>query len=402
MSKSFPPVPEHKSKPQKRANGQGTVYQLKGKRRWRAEIYDINGIRRTKVFVLKKDADSWLESQRWAREHGQNTHALHPKMKMSEFLLNWIESYKINIRPSTYLNYQGTIVNRINPIIGNLVVSKVNVRSLEDFFAQLQAKGYAGGTILGAYRVLSAAFNDAVRLNELPFNPLTNARKPSVVINPTKPIGKKGEEDIYREASKNPYDLARIEIGMISGVRPGEVLGLKWSDLDVERKVLIIERQVERRKGVGLVFGPPKTGGPRPLFLTSKQLEILESHRISQLAEKVNWTVDEDLIFPNQNGGKFDSRGDDRRFKKLCERAGHPNLKRYQMRKSAYTNLANAGTGIKTLAAYSGHSQTSTLLKHYVFTTDEAMDSTLERVDEIRPKLTQKTNPVKHLRVVIG
>lgn len=96
------------------------------------------------------------------------------------------------------------------------------------------------------HRTLSCAFGDAVRLGDLPRNPVLNARKPNIKSVPTKPISPEHWRKIYLEAMKNSYTHARIEIGLMTGLRPGEVLGLKWDDINFENKTLTIERQVQR------------------------------------------------------------------------------------------------------------------------------------------------------------
>jgi len=248
----------------------------------------------------------------------------------------------------------------------------------------LVANGLGAGTINLSHRVLSVAYNTAVRHGDLPRNPVLYAKKPRVKSVETKPIPRKDFEKLYREAKKDPYMHARMEIGGMVGPRPGEALGLKWSDIDWDAGLLTLERQVQRETGKGLVFQSVKQNAIRTVPLSQEQLRILSIHRRHQSLNKARWTSDEDLIFPNTKGKKCDERRDRRLFKALLTRAEVDDYQLYQLRKTAYSNMASV-TDMRTLKDYSGHGQISTLLKHYVYSNNEALVQAVARMDGLRP-----------------
>jgi integrase len=202
----------------------------------------------------------------------------------------------------------------------------------------------------------------------------------------SKHIPKQDEIRIYAESSKSPQTHARIEIGMVMGLRPGEVLGLQWSDIDWNNRTLTIERQVQRVKNLGLVFQTAKTGKSRTIHLSEKQIEILMIHRYDQDSKKGLWVDDEDLIFPNSVGKKQDPKGDHKSWKLLLKAAGvKSDYTRYQMRKTAFTNLSANGVDVRTIMELSGHSQASTLLNSYVHATSGSIKNALDIQDRLRP-----------------
>jgi integrase len=211
-----------------------------------------------------------------------------------------------------------------------------------------------------------------------------NARKPNIKSVPTKAIPPEHWKKIYLEAMKNPFTHARIEIGLMIGLRPGEVLGLKWDDIDYETKTLTIERQVQRGATGKLEFQSVKQGQIRTVPLTESQVNILLTHKRYQALNKARWTIDENLVFPNSIGGKLDEKKDRADFKKLLKAAGVPDYQLYQLRKTAFTNMAQQ-TDVRTLQAFSGHSQVSTLMESYVFPTDESMKRAVGNMDKLRP-----------------
>ena len=184
---------------------------------------------------------------------------------------------------------------------------------------------------------------------------------------------------------KNPNTHARIEIGLMIGLRPGEVLGLRWDDLNFENQTLTIERQVQRGAAGSLEFQSVKQGQVRTVPLTDSQIKILLAHKRNQALCKENWTIDENLIFPNSKGGKLDEKKHRARIKKLPKAAGVPDYQLYQLEKTAFTNMAQQ-TDVRTLQAFSGHSQVSTLMGSYVFTTEQSMLKAISGMDKLRPR----------------
>ena len=372
---------------EKNSNGRGSIYPIKlksGATRYRAAIHDINGKRRTKNFKKKAEAEDWLAMQRQSRNHGLNTYATNPKMTVGDYLLDWVESHKSLVKHSTYRSYKSCIKNQINPRIGKLIAANLTTKAIENLYSDLVANQIGGGTLNLVHRTLSCAFGDAVRLGDLPRNPVLNARKPNLKSVPTKSIPPEHWKKIYLEAMKNPYTHTRIEIGLMIGLRPGEVLGLKWEDINYESKTLTIERQVQRGASGSLEFQSVKQGQIRTVPLTTAQINILLSHKRYQALNKAKWTIDENLVFPNSIGCKLDEKKDRAEFKKLLKAAGVPDYQLYQLRKTAFTNMAQK-TDVRTLQAFSGHSQVSTLMGSYVFPTEESMLRAVSGMDELRP-----------------
>jgi len=222
-------------------------------------------------------------------------------------------------------------------------------------------------------------------LGDLPVNPIERVKMPSLKSKPLRPIPNIDAAIIYSHASQDPYMHARIEIGLVCGLRPGEALGLLWSDIDWESRILAIKRQVQHVKGIGLIFQSVKQNEERSIYLTDVQLEILKKHKEHQDTIRSQFTEDEGLIFPNNLGRKLDHRGDDRKWKKLIEKAGVSSYARYRMRKTSYTRLYAQLRDARSLMEYTGHTQLSTLMNSYVFPSENFVDEIRNSVDLARP-----------------
>jgi integrase len=374
----------------KRANGRGSIYQVpvaNGRKVWKGAIKDVNGKLRTKNFAKRSEAEDWVADQRRARDLGENTYATNPKMTVEEFLVDWANTQYGPDQESTQRSYQSVIRNHIAPAIGKIKASELTTKTVENLFRNMHANGFGAGTIRITRATLSAAYNDAVRLGDLVRNPVRNTKMPNVTAKTTKPLPRADWEKVYLEAMKDPRMHARIEVAGMLGLRPGEALGLKWSDLNAEDCTLLVERQVQRAKGKGLVLKEVKQKTIRTLKISQTTVHILLTHKRHQALNKAKWVEVNNLMFPNTVGKLGDEKSDRLAFKNLLVAAGVPDCQLYQLRKTAFTAMAGQ-TDLKTLMEFSGHTQVSTVIGNYVFATSESMDSAIKKMDQLRPALS--------------
>lgn len=386
-------VPRKNNPKKKRKNGDGSVYFIIARAKWGAAIQNTHGNRITKLFDVEEDAWAWIVEERKAKHYGLTTVALNPEQKLGDYLLDWVERNKNQKKPSTSNYYRSRIKNQINPQIGHVKTAQLSPRTVEELISNLIDTGLGAGTIRGVYRTLSAAYSDGYRLGDLPANPLERVKMPSLRSRPLRPIPDVDAAIIYSHASQDPFMHARIEMGMVCGLRPGEVLGLLWADIDWESKVLAIKRQVQSVKGVGLIFQSVKQNEERSIYLTDIQMDILRKHKDHQDLIRGKFANDEGLIFPNKVGGKLDHRRDDRMWKRLISESGVSPYARYQMRKTSFTRIYTHLKDARSLMEYSGHSQLSTLMNSYVFPSENFVEEIRNSVDLARPTTygTQET-----------
>ena len=371
----------------KRANGRGSIYQVtkpNGRKVWKAAVKDINGKLRTKNFTKLSQAEDWVADQRRARDLGENTYATNPKMTVAEFMVGWANTQYGDDQESTRRSYLSVIKNHIIPAIGKIKVSELNTKTVESLFRDMHANGFGAGTIRITRAALSAAHNDAVRLGDLVRNPVRNTRMPKVTPQAIKPLPRNDWEKVYLEATKDPRMHARIEVAGLLGLRPGEALGLKWSDLNVDECTLLVERQVQRTKGKGLVLKEVKQKTVRTLKISRTTVQILHTYKRHQALNKAKWVEVNNLIFPNTVGKLGDEKSDRLAFKNLLKAAGVTDYRLSQLRKTAFTAMAGQ-TDLKTLMEFSGHTQVSTVIGNYVFATTESMKSAVNGMDKLRP-----------------
>lgn len=383
----------------KRPNGFGSIYPEKN--RYVAAISDINGNVIRKIVRTEKEKpllEEWLAEQRHAKRHGITTRTLYPKMTVSEFLNKWLQRSGGRVKMNTRRYYSQSIEKRITPIIGSLRAAELSTKAINNLIDEMIARGYSNSTIRGALIVLNKAYKLAVSEGDMAYNPMSGVEMPKAHSKVSRPISRKDLELLYREAMKDPWMHARVEVGLFIGRRPSEVAGLKWEDINVDEKSLVVSRQILREKGKGLIIDSTKTEEELIIPLSNDQLEILHKLKLHQDKTGITSLNDENWIFPNSRGSRLSPEVDTRRWKDLCRRAWTKNYQRYQMRKTAYTNLNRSGIDTRSLMDYTGHSDIKTLMKSYVHGNPESEKRALDFQDDLRRSLMDKSMPM--LRVV--
>lgn len=369
-----------KKKP-KRKNGEGSVYWDERRGKYAASIHDINGKRQRAYFDTEDKAHEWRSAQLGARKKGEGTFVRDPNATLEDYLNEWLLARK-GLAPNSIRYYSQTIKHRINPHIGNVKLKNMTPRIIEDFlFSLIDEKGYKGGTVRGVIRTLNKAFNDGVRWGDLPHNLMIRVVTPKTESTPSPRIPAKDVERLRAQALANPFDAARLEIGVAIGRRPGEVAGLKWKDFDAQSMTLSVVRQIQRYKGLGLVEEKTKTNNHQTVPLITHEVALLESlFRYQTMLGKERGRIisQEDYIFTNSVGKPMDPTFDRKWFKKLCQNAGIPNYQKIQMRKTAFTDLSHVA-GLEVVKQYSGHTQISTLMNHYIDPEQVVVRAALQR-----------------------
>lgn len=371
-----------------RLNGEGTTFFDQKRNRWVASFFDVNGKRRTQLFLRQDEADKWRINCISMRDKGIGTHADNARQTVEEFLFAWLDYRKPKINYNTYRFYDIAIRTKIVPLIGKEKASKLRPATIEAAVSRLKQDEYKSGSIRSLYSTLSKAYKDGVRLGWVPSNPLEKVERVKLPLSPSLPIPVADTHKLIETAMMDPFDMARLVAGIRFGLRPGEVAGLFWEDFDFEAKQLNVSRQVQYEKGRGLVYCETKVKRKLSIPLSDKEVGIfvaykanLDFQRVLRMTNSIkgseNWKGDERIVFPNKHGNIQNPKSDTLWFRELCSKARVPRYQRYQMRKRAFTDLLMV-TNIASVMAYSGHTQASTLLKHYISPEIEALRTAIE------------------------
>lgn len=308
-----------------------------------------------------------------------------------EFCLNRLKS---RAAQRTLEKYETNIRLYLNPAIGDLLLSEVKAKHLDDIYDGLSERKLAPLTVRKVHSVASALFSEAVKLDLIPANPVKRASPPPITDNlKIKVVSPQKVQDFLRACKSSDYGII-FEFALESGLRPQEYLALRWSDLDLKKGAVEITRAlIYDRKGGGFYFKEPKTRRSRRTVPLSKQMcDKLHTHQAKQneyLAEvetrihrsckpsrlerrEYNKIViknhaELNLVFASQDGTPLKDINIGRRYlKPIVKKAGlSSDLSLYSLRHTCCTLLLQAGVNIKVVSERMGHSNVSTVLNFY-------------------------------------
>ena len=294
---------------------------------------------------------------------------------LGEWLGRWLEEYKKpTLRPSTFAGYSKDIANHILPYLGSKRLTQLKTADIQKHYNRLlesgriqdngKGKGLSNATVRGIHMVLREALDSAVREGFIPKNPADGTSPPKIYRSEKQVLTKNQLETFMKliEGDEEWYDFFYTEI--ITGMRQGEICGLRWEDFDREKRTLRVARSVDF-VNKELVVGETKTDdGKRTIYLPDSLWRLLAERKKGAVSE---W------IFPNLLKPELplDPAKAYRQFKKLLEIGELPDIRFHDLRHTFTSHAANSGIAPKTLSEIVGHSKASFTLDTYAHVTGD-------------------------------
>lgn len=372
------PKKHKRNKPRRR--GSGSVFRRpdrKGKQ-WVAQLVLENGKTKQRYFTTQAEADMALNEMLYEQRRG--TLITEKDLTVKQQLEHWIENvHKHTIRLSTYSEYRRNIEKHILPELGHLKLQQLTVRRIEAFYTKKAEEGLSAGSIKRLHNILSQALDHAVRSNLIARNVCGIARKalPRQTRHEIHALDQKQAQQLVAAAKGRRLEALFI-LAIVTAMREGELLALRWGDIDFEKGYLQVRHTVKRAphwsRAAGepktrLVEGEPKTASSRRKIVLSPYLvEVLKQHRIRQLAERLragNTWEEHDLVFCNRHGAFREPSGVFHAFQRLLKEAELPPMRFHDLRHSAATLLLAMDVHPKVVQELLGHSSITMTLNTY-------------------------------------
>lgn len=321
-------------------------------------------------------------------------------------LLNeWLAHATPSFSPKTVVTTRMYLDAPIIPAIGSLPASKLTAADLDRFYRHLLTVGgargpYAPATIRRVHGIIRRALTQGVRWGWIDHNPAIDASPPRVPTRDMKPPSPAEVVKLFRLAEESDQELATfIMLSASSGARRGEMVALRWKDLDLNGGTLSIERGIVL-VGVALIEQGTKTHQSRRITLDETTIANLRQHR-SRVDEKAKLAgcaiASESFVFSHVTDGSVPLRPDSttRAFRSLCRRAGVKGVRLHDLRHYVATRLLTAGVDVRTVAGRLGHRNPSTTLNvysHFVPESDQEAATALGQIFDDAMVLSKKKN----------
>lgn len=336
-----------------------------------------------KYFPKLQDCRQWLADARFKDEHGSIDASA--DMTVTAWFEYWIENIKgDSIRPNTIRNYKERFDNNIKDCIGNMLISDVKPMHCQNVLNQMKDK-YKTSTIYQTRVALYCIFSDAVENEVILKNPVTKAVKYNIGKEPKKVRALTIEEQKkFLEVAKGTSNYNQFAFLLQTGLRTGELIGLRWSDIDFEKKVIHIQRSMEYRYSVGeWRIGEPKSkSGYRDVPLTEEAIGILRNQKAKLRTINIINLQFKDYVFLNRNGEPTKNSAYDSSLFKLCNKAGIDRFSMHVLRHTFSTRAIEGGIRPKTLQVILGHSSLAITMNLYVHVTEDEKIKEVEKIEK--------------------
>ena len=318
------------------------------------------------------------------------------RMTLGEWLDKWLDEYMIfTVRESTLDSYRAMVKNQVKPFIGGKQIASLTTADMQKFYNKIKKEGrvrehpihgktLADSMVRGVHMMLHEALDTAVKERLLAKNPTNGTAVPKWNY-PEKQILGDSQLDTFLEAIKGEeYWDAFFYVEVMTGLRRGEICGLKWQDINFEENKLQVKRSVSVKKGGGVSIGETKTEtGVRSILMPPSVADVLQNRKQTAITE---W-VFPNFMHPEQPISPATAY---RKLKIILKHAGLPLIRFHDLRHTFATHATHGGVDPKTLAGILGHTNASFTLDTYTHVTSDMQKAASNIVGNIMQNIMIK------------
>ena len=371
----------------RRKQGEGTL-RLRKDGRWEGRIvvgYDDKGLPITKNVTAKTKTECATKLETLKEQCGKPTEKINSEILFGEWIDFWYQTYcKHTIRVTTQVEYENRIYKHIIPEIGKIPLNKLTQSDIQQFYARTKSSGrkinteiYGTGLSDRVIRAIHAncrsALEKAVQEGLIRINPAIGCKLPPKksremkVLTPNEIV-----RFLNRAKEEEYYELFLLELG--TGMRRGEILALKWSDLNFTTGELRIDKQITAMHGELFISEPKTKASIRTVILPPPLLKILSEYKK---------TVDSKWIFPSPLDSTKPRHPSAvrKRLQLILERAGCPKVRFHDLRHTFATMALENGMDVKTLSSTIGHVSSATTIDIYSHITNTMQRQAAAKID---------------------
>ena len=345
----------------------------RSKGRWEIRVelgQGPNGERKRKIVQFrgnKTEANKKLRELLTVQDKGLSLTT--SKMTLGQFLAKWLDDYaEIRTSPRTVMGYREKVRNYLAPYLGHVAVDKLTPQHVQQLHSEMLDRGLSARTVLLAHRILSESLKHAVKWELL-------MRNVCDAVDPPKPQNREmaafdeiGVERFLEAAASHRYGPVFF-LALYTGMRRSEVLGLRWTAVDLTAKTISVTETLQRILGKGMMTLEPKTDKSRRLVsLPPSAAALLTGLKVKQQEERLSLNLpweESDYVFCLADGRPYSPDKVSLAFADLIKEAGLPHIRLHDLRHTHATMMLKNGVNPKIVSERLGHSSVVITLDIY-------------------------------------
>lgn len=366
----------------RRANGQGSIYQRQDGR-WAASAA-VNGERRSFYGKTHAEVAAKLLMALQARRDGLPLPRETQTVK--DFLEQWLKTAKPTLRPRTFAGYAEVVKLHLVPELGNTRLARLTPQQVQALLNKKLADKLSPRSVQLIRAILRRALAQALKWGLVARNVATLVDPPRVIRHEITPLSPANARKLMAAAPEDRLG-ALYSLCLAMGLRQGEALALRWSDLDLDNGLLRVNSALQRIDGAFRLVEPKTAKSRRTLHLPKAVVATLKAQRIRQTGERLragpHWQNTWDLVFTTAIGTPLDAGTVTHSFQKFLVRAGIPRIRFHDLRHSTASLLYAQGVPLRSIMEVLGHSQISLTANLYTHIMPALQKDAADRMDAI-------------------
>ena len=367
----------------KRKNGVSYEITVEGER-------DLYTGKRNRVFKTikgsKKEANAVMHQMMADMDRGIAVRKS-PK-KIAEWLDEWLELYLPNVEETTRIGYKSKINCYLKPALGDIYVQSLRTDHVQKMVNNMVAKGLSAKNIRDTYNNINAAMKKAVVLRMIPYNPCEGVALPKL---------KRYKAKVYNvQMIHHLLDIAEgtdmylpILLCVTLGLRRGELLALRWDNVDFKNKVLKIRSNMVRGEKDYVIKAPKSEAGVRDISLGDEVLAVLQKERTKYVTDIFSCNghfQNLNFVIRQEDGSPLRPDSMSRKWRRFLEEHKLPSIRFHDLRHSNATALIQAGVNPRVVQQRLGHADVNITLSTYTHVLPEMDVEAAEKLDQIMLK----------------
>jgi integrase len=362
------------------------------------DVRDATGKKRRKWHSFRgSKREAQRECARLIAELTRGSYVGPSRTTLAKYLDDWLGHTKASVAPRTHERYAEIVANYLVPVLGKTLLTKLQPFAISTAYDTIRASRKKGEgplsarTILHCHRVLSAALRQAVRWRLLPYNPAADVKPPKIERRRINTYTLTEAADVL-EAMRGSWMHVPAMLGVLCGLRRGEIAALRWGAVDLDKGRLAVVQSAEQSK-TGVRYKEPKSGQARTVALSAAVVAEMQAHRARQAEGLLRLGVPLDadtFVVAQPDGSPYDPDSISKEWRLRVIKSALPRVRFHDLRHAHASHMLAAGVHPKIASERLGHSRVGITLDLYSHVVEGLQADAVALVDDAMAKALQK------------